>query len=179
MGEEVVAKDAVDRPLAFAHVRRLDREALEHAALAQVGRIAGKDFGERLNEAAVLVAAPAALLELEEIETAVQQPAVVRELGIEVVADTATVSERLDGYLGEVADELRVGDLIDAAAILFQGNYLVFEPGSGEARLTIIPCERGVWVDRRATTRPHFEVEVGRRAERVAGIADISHTLTA
>ena len=97
-------------------------------ALAAAPSIAAEGDSNRRatlgDEAPGFIASAATLLELQEVESPVQEAAVVRQFSVELVAHAATVPQRLDGDLGEVADELGIGDLVDAAAVLFQGGYL-------------------------------------------------------
>ena len=50
-----------------------------------------------------------------------EQTTVIGKLRVEVVADAATVAEIIQFNCLEVGDELKVEDLIDAAAMLVQG----------------------------------------------------------
>jgi hypothetical protein len=91
---------------------------------SHLATITGQDLGEGLDEAPGFLAAAATLFELKEVEPSVEEASVVRQLGIEFVAHAAALPQRLDRDLGEVAYELGIGDLVDAAAVLFQGGYL-------------------------------------------------------
>jgi hypothetical protein len=84
--------------------------------------VSREDLGECFDEASCLVSAAATLLELEQVEPAVEEPAVVGELGVELVTHAAAIPQRFDRNLSEVTNELGIGDLVDSAAILFQGD---------------------------------------------------------
>ena len=50
-----------------------------------------------------------------------QQATVIRQLGIEVIADAAAPAQLVERQLVDVGDEVRIQDLVDASAMLVQG----------------------------------------------------------
>ena len=56
-----------------------------------------------------------------------EEPAVVRKLGVEIVTDATTAAQFVDGDFSDFGDELRVEYLVDSAAVLIQGFPFRFD----------------------------------------------------
>ena len=203
MGQEVVCQHAVDwTPTFHRNVRRIDGQCLGNNEVRGIdaGSV-GQDIGERIDQTPGLFAGTAAQLKRKQIHAGMEKTSVVRQFRVEIITYAATGAQIIELNALDIRDELRVEDLIYAAAMLVQdvafrllGRRVPVLPVCGlgprqrtcpilvrdeppRRLLTTLLAgggERGIWVDGAAVIRVKLEVQMVGAAVRIPGVADVA-----
>jgi len=162
LGENTVVHDLVDQSASgLRGNRRHGLDVLQAGLLAQ-DHSTGEDLGQCLEQSPLLFSATTTQLEIEQIHPSVEQPAIVRNLRLDVFGGMASLPQILQVEPGQIVQVLGLEHDVDAAALVVHAARLL--AGSGQS---------GIGGHRRPPTSAGMKLEMDVRAGAL-GIATIT-----